>query len=80
MAAPLRVALGAEFRADRYEITAGDPDSYRDGGVKVLDASGEPTTRLAAIGAQVVPGLPAESTPARTAAATARRTSISRAI
>ena len=32
--APLRVALGGEFRADRYEITAGDPDSYRDGGVQ----------------------------------------------
>jgi iron complex outermembrane receptor protein len=53
---PLRVALGAEFRADRYEITAGDPDSYRDGGVKVLDANGAPTTRLAPIGSQVFPG------------------------
>ncbi len=53
---PLRVALGAEFRADQYEITAGDPDSYRDGGVKVLDANGAPTTRLAPIGAQVFPG------------------------
>ena len=53
---PMRIALGAEFRADRYEIAAGDPDSYRDGGVHVLDASGTPTTRLAAPGAQVFPG------------------------
>jgi iron complex outermembrane recepter protein len=53
---PLRVALGAEFRADQYKITAGDSDSYRDGGVHVLDASGQPTTRLAALGSQVFPG------------------------
>jgi iron complex outermembrane recepter protein len=53
---PIRVALGAEFRADRYEITAGEPDSYRDGGVPVLDADGKPTTRLAAVGSQVFPG------------------------
>jgi iron complex outermembrane recepter protein len=53
---PIRVALGAEFRADMYEITAGDPDSYRDGGVKVLDPNGVPTTRLAPIGSQVFPG------------------------
>jgi len=53
---PVRVALGAEFRADRYEITPGDSDSYRDGGVRVLDANGVPTTRFAASGAQVFPG------------------------
>jgi iron complex outermembrane receptor protein len=53
---PLRIAVGAEFRADEYEIAAGDPDSYRDGGVKVLDANGVPTTRLAPIGSQVFPG------------------------
>ncbi|MEO8333986.1 MAG: TonB-dependent receptor, partial [bacterium] len=54
--APVRVALGAEFRAERYSIAAGEPDSYRDGGVKVLDANGVPTTRLAALGSQVFPG------------------------
>jgi iron complex outermembrane receptor protein len=54
--APLRVALGGEFRSDMYKITAGEPDSYRNGGVKVLDASGNPTTRLAAVGSQVFPG------------------------
>ena len=53
---PIRVALGGEFRADQYKITAGDSDSYRDGGVHVLDANGQPTTRLAALGAQVFPG------------------------
>ena len=52
----LNVALGAEYRADRYEIRAGEPDSYRDGGVKVLDANGQPTNRLAPTGSQVFPG------------------------
>jgi iron complex outermembrane receptor protein len=54
--APIRVALGGEFRSDMYKITAGEPDSYRNGGVKVLDANGVPTTRLAAVGSQVFPG------------------------
>lgn len=53
---PIHLAVGAEYRADRYEITPGDSDSYRDGHVKVLDASGNPTTRSAAAGAQVFPG------------------------
>jgi iron complex outermembrane recepter protein len=53
---PLRIAVGGEYRGDRYEITAGEPDSYRDGGVKVLDANGAPTARLAPTGAQVFPG------------------------
>ncbi|HVE77853.1 MAG TPA: TonB-dependent receptor [Gemmatimonadaceae bacterium] len=54
--APFRVAAGAEFRADDYEIGQGDPASYIDGGVRVLDANGAPTTRIAAVGAQVFPG------------------------
>jgi iron complex outermembrane receptor protein len=53
---PIRVALGGELRVDQYVITAGDSDSYRDGGVHVLDANGQPTTRLAALGSQVFPG------------------------
>jgi len=52
---PIRVALGGEFRADRYEIAAGEPDSYRDGGVFVLDSLGQPTSRKV-LGAQVFPG------------------------
>jgi len=53
---PVHVALGAEYRAEQHRIVAGDSDSYRDGGVPVLDANGQPTTRLAALGAQVFPG------------------------
>ena len=56
MHVPVRIALGAEYRVDRYDITAGDSSSYRDGGVKVLDANGQPTARLAAPGSQVFPG------------------------
>jgi iron complex outermembrane receptor protein len=51
---PLNVALGAEARRDSYGIDAGEPDSYRDGGAKILDgprAGGQP-----APGAQVFPG------------------------
>ncbi|MDP9202119.1 MAG: TonB-dependent receptor, partial [Gemmatimonadota bacterium] len=54
LAAPLNVAIGAEARRDSYGIIAGEPDSYRDGGVKVLDgpnAGAQPTP-----GAQVFPG------------------------
>jgi iron complex outermembrane receptor protein len=52
--APLNVAIGLEARRDSYGILAGEPDSYRDGGVKVLDgpnAGAQPTP-----GAQVFPG------------------------
>jgi Outer membrane cobalamin receptor protein len=54
LTSPLNVALGAEFRRDSYGIKEGEPDSYRDGGVKILDgpnAGGQP-----APGAQVFPG------------------------
>jgi iron complex outermembrane recepter protein len=53
-AAPLNVAIGLEARHDSYGIIAGEPDSYRDGGVKVLDGpnvGAQPTP-----GAQVFPG------------------------
>jgi len=53
---PVRTAAGAEFRVDQYRILAGDPDSYLDGGVRVLNAAGQGTTRIAAVGAQVFPG------------------------
>ncbi len=36
-ASPLNVALGLEARRDTYGIEAGEPNSYIDGGVKVLD-------------------------------------------
>jgi iron complex outermembrane recepter protein len=53
-ATPLNVAIGAEARRDSYGIVAGEPDSYRDGGVKVLD--GPNTGALTTPGAQVFPG------------------------
>ncbi len=51
---PVRVGVGAEFRNDAYEITAGEPNSYKDGGVKILD--GPNAGKQPAIGAQVFPG------------------------
>jgi iron complex outermembrane recepter protein len=46
--APLNVAIGFEARRDSYGITAGEPNSYVDGGVKVLDGP--------RAGAQPIPG------------------------
>lgn len=51
---PVRVGVGAEFRNDAFEITAGEPNSYKDGGVKILD--GPNAGKQPAIGAQVFPG------------------------
>lgn len=47
---PLKVATGAEYRFDRYRIGAGEPDSYRDGGVRILD--GPAAGAVATLGAQ----------------------------
>jgi iron complex outermembrane recepter protein len=54
LASPVNVAVGGEFRSDHYQIKEGDPDSYRNGGVNVLD--GPSAGSLPAIGAQVFPG------------------------
>ena len=51
---PLKIALGGEFRHDHYSIRPGTPDSYRDGGVRVLD--GPNAGAQAAPGAQVFAG------------------------
>ncbi len=51
MAGPLNVAWGLEYRRDGFEQTAGEPNSYIDGGHK--DRGG---TLPAAPGAQVFPG------------------------
>jgi iron complex outermembrane receptor protein len=48
-ASPLNVAVGIEARLESYSIFAGEPDSYRNGGVLL---NGQPT----ASGAQVFPG------------------------
>lgn len=50
LAGPLNVAFGAEFRREGYEIVAGEPDSYRDGGVPASNGA------RAVPGAQVFPG------------------------
>ncbi|HMF99120.1 MAG TPA: TonB-dependent receptor, partial [Vicinamibacterales bacterium] len=50
LAGPLNIAAGAEYRRENYQIHAGEPDSYRDGGVP--DQFGG----RAAVGAQVFPG------------------------
>ncbi|HVL66936.1 MAG TPA: TonB-dependent receptor [Vicinamibacterales bacterium] len=50
LAGPLNVALGTEVRREQYRLIAGEPDSYRNGGVPNR-AGG-----VAAIGAQVFPG------------------------
>jgi iron complex outermembrane receptor protein len=47
---PLNVAFGTEVRREQYQITAGEPDSWGDGGIP-NQAGG-----VAAIGAQVFPG------------------------
>src|SRR5688572_5330917 len=49
-AGALNLAFGAEYRREHYEIQAGEPDSYRDGGA--ANQFGGP----GAIGAQVFPG------------------------
>jgi iron complex outermembrane receptor protein len=50
LAGPLNVAFGAEARRENYQLRAGEPDSYRDGGVPNQGGG------RAAIGAQVFPG------------------------
>jgi len=50
LASPLNVAVGIEARREGYQLNAGEPDSYRYGGVVL--ANGTP----AAPGAQVFPG------------------------
>ncbi len=51
---PLNIGIGAEFRLDNYQIEAGEADSYRDGGVRVID--GPSAGAQGALGAQVFPG------------------------
>ena len=50
LASPLNVAVGTEARREGYSLTAGEPDSYRYGGVVLPNGS------PAAPGAQVFPG------------------------
>ena len=50
LASPLNLAAGLEARREHYAITAGEPDSWRNGGVLL------PSGRPSASGAQVFPG------------------------
>jgi iron complex outermembrane receptor protein len=50
LAGTLNIAFGAEYRRENYQIAAGEPDSYRDGGMSNQFGG------RAAIGAQVFPG------------------------
>ncbi|MFO0227048.1 MAG: TonB-dependent receptor domain-containing protein, partial [Gammaproteobacteria bacterium] len=68
LAAPLHVAIGLEARREGYSITAGEPDSYRNGGARLpLGSPGctAPTAPDTAAGgcptpsgAQLFPGFP----------------------
>jgi iron complex outermembrane receptor protein len=49
LASPLNVATGVEWRKERYEIFAGEPDSFRNGGALLALNTGGCT--LAAVGA-----------------------------
>jgi iron complex outermembrane receptor protein len=51
---PTSVAFGLEARRDNYKLEQGDPDSYREGTVRILD--GPRAGELAAPFAQVFPG------------------------
>ncbi len=51
---PLQVGLGAELRMEQFSIDPGEPDSYRHGGVAVLDGPNAGSDTAA--GAQVFPG------------------------
>jgi iron complex outermembrane receptor protein len=55
LASPLNIAIGLEARRETYSIQAGEPDSYRNGGV--LLPNGDPTQS----GAQVFPGFRPEN-------------------
>jgi iron complex outermembrane receptor protein len=48
------LAAGAEARVDHFRVRAGEPDSYRDGGVRVI--GGPFAGTLAPVGAQGLPG------------------------
>jgi iron complex outermembrane receptor protein len=74
---PVRTAVGAEFRVDQYRILAGEPGSYQDGGVRVLNAAGAPTTRIAAPGAQVFPGFRAATATSQGDATRQQRNNVS---
>ena len=53
---PLKVAFGFEYRKETYQIGVGEPDSFRDGGIRILDGPNVGTIGGSAPGAQVFSG------------------------
>ena len=53
---PLHAAWGVEYRDDQYKVGKGEPASYENGGVTIIDSLGNATTRPAPVGSQVYPG------------------------
>lgn len=51
---PVELALGAEFRREYYRLVAGEPASYENGGIPILD--GPDAGHPASIGMQPTPG------------------------
>lgn len=51
---PLRVAAGLEYREETWRQLSGEPDSYRNGGIPILD--GPNAGRPAPVGSQPSPG------------------------
>jgi iron complex outermembrane receptor protein len=57
MPQPLSISFGAEWRHESYELGAGEPASYRDGGATLFTEAGrQDATTLSAPGAQGFPG------------------------
>lgn len=54
LAEPLKLAIGVEYREERYRLVAGDPASYVNGGVPILD--GPNAGRPAPVGFQPTAG------------------------
>lgn len=55
LSSPAKFAAGAEFRKEYFESVAGEPDSYRNGGVPILDGPG--AGGLSSVGIQPLAGL-----------------------
>ncbi|MBA3895864.1 MAG: TonB-dependent receptor [Sphingomonadaceae bacterium] len=53
--APIKIAFGAEYRREWYRLIAGDPASYVNGGIPILD--GPNAGKVAPVGSQPAPGI-----------------------
>lgn len=53
---PLKTAIGGEYRWENFRIRAGEPDSYRNGGVLILDGPKAGLPASTTPGAQGFPG------------------------